>query len=95
MHEATNMFIIFNLRISENQTLQLTFLSGVNHGFHLTFIHSCLLHTHEPLIGSKYGVFQMNTNEMSTLKIKLNGVYSMIEAQTIWLNFSGSLGVEW
>lgn len=72
------------------EPLQIEFFWGIKHEFHLNLGHCYLLHTHEPFIGSEYGVFHMNTKKWSTLKIKLNGVYSIIETQIKGINISES-----
>lgn len=83
------------LRFSYFEPLQLEFFGGIKHGFQSNSCHRCILHTHELLIGYEYGLFHINSNESLNLKQKLNGGYSVIEAQTMRLSISESNGVEW
>lgn len=90
---SNDKFILFNIGFLEIEPLQLMFLSGINHGFHSSYVHPYLLHTHDALICYEYGVFHINTNDILNLKIKLNGVYSMIEAQIMGISISKSQGM--
>lgn len=83
------------LRFSNFEPLQLTFLSGIKHGFHSNHVHHFHLYTHEPLIGSEYGVFHKSTKDKTNLNKKLSGECSNIETQTMRLNISESNGMEW